>query len=318
MPAPREDAELAMAARLYFIDDLSQKEVAEKMHTTRSNVSRMLTAARQRGVVQIRILDPAGRDDELERELTEHFGLSEALVARFEPGAHAARRAGEIGANWLTDRIREGQSVALSWGTSLQQLVWSVVTDHNVDVEVVQLIGGLSEVSRSPTGQELARELAGRLGAHYRYLHAPAVFDSARVASVFAQERSIAEALDTARHADIALVGIGTVGYGSSEGVLEQMRLSEAEREEFFAADPIGDICARFFDVKGKSLAGAANERVLGISLDELRQIPTVMGVATGREKAPGLLGALRGGLLDVLCCDVAAARAVLELSRRP
>ena len=318
MPAPREDAELATAARLYFLDELSQKEVAERMQTTRSNVSRMLTAARQRGVVQIRILDPAGRDDELERDLLTHFGLSEALVARFEPGAPAARRAGEIGATWLTDRLREGQSIALSWGTSLQKLVWSVVADRTVDVEIVQLVGGLSEVSNSPTGQELVRELAGRLGAHYRYLHAPAVFDNRDLASMFAQERSIAEALETARHADIALVGIGTVGYGSSEGVLEQMRLSEDERTEFFAADPIGDICARFFDIKGQAFTGAANGRVLGITLDELRQIPTVVGVATGREKSPGLLGALRGGLLDVLCCDVAAARAVLELSRRP
>ena len=55
MPPLRDDGDLARAARLYFIEGLSQKEVADKMQTTRSNVSRMLTAARERGVVQIRI-----------------------------------------------------------------------------------------------------------------------------------------------------------------------------------------------------------------------------------------------------------------------
>ena len=317
MPNAREDAELATAARLYFIEELSQKEVAEKLHTTRSNVSRMLTAARQRGVVQIRIMDPAGRDEELEKELVQAFGLSEALVARFEPGAPAGRRAGELAARWLTEEIREGQTIALSWGTSLQQLVWSVVTDRTMDVEIVQLVGGLSEVSSSPTGQELVRELAGRLGAHYRYLHAPAVFEDPELTATFAKERSIAEALKMARDADIALVGVGAVGYGSSESVLEQMRLSATDRDEFLAAGLVGDICSRFFDINGRPYGGAADHRVLGITLNELRKIPTVVGVATGREKAPGLLGAVRGGFLDVLCCDVAAARAVLELSRR-
>jgi len=317
MPPPRENGDLARAARLYFVDGLSQKEVADKMQTTRSNVSRMLTAARERGVVQIRILDSAGRDHDLEEQLMDQFGLPEALVARFEPGSHPARRAGELAAAWLVEKLRDGQKISLSWGTSLQNLVWAVTADHSVDVEILQLVGGLSSVSNAPTGQELLRELALRLGAHYRYLHAPAVLDRPDAVTLLAQEASIAESLEAARHSDIALVGIGSFGHGSSEAVVEQMRLSSTEMAAFHAADLAGDICARFFDRQGRPYLGAANDRILGIDLEELRRIPTVIGVATGREKAPGLAGALNGGLLDVLCCDVAAARAVLELTRR-
>jgi DNA-binding transcriptional regulator LsrR (DeoR family) len=317
MPPPRDDGDLARAARLYFIDGLSQKEVAQEMQTTRSNVSRMLTAARQRGVVQIRILDPAGRDGDLEQQLMEQFGLSDALVARFEPGSPAERRAGELGASWLIDKLRDGQKISLSWGTSLQNLVWSVTADRSVDVEVLQLVGGLSPVSSAPTGQELLRELALRLGAHYRYLHAPAILDRPEAVTLLARENSISESLEAARHSDIALVGIGSFGHGSSEAVVEQMRLSSTELAALHAADLAGDICARFFHHTGRPYLGAANDRILGVDLEELRRIPTVMGIATGREKAPGLAGALRGGFLDVLCCDVTAARAVLELTRR-
>jgi len=317
MPPQRDDGDLARAARLYFIEGLSQKEVAQEMQTTRSNVSRMLTAARLRGVVQIKILDPAGRDGDLEQQLMDQFGLSEALVARFEPGSSTERRAGELGASWLVDKLRDGQRIALSWGTSLQHLVWSVTADRSVDVEVLQLVGGLSPVSTAPTGQELLRELALRLGAHYRYLHAPAVLDRPDAVALLAREQSIAEALEAARHADIALVGIGSFGHGSSEGIVDQMRLAPADLAALHAASLAGYICARFFDHDGRPYLGAANDRILGINLDELRRIPTVVGVATGREKAPGLSGALRGGFLDVLCCDVTAARAVLELTRR-
>ncbi len=317
MPASRENGDLARVARLYFVDGLSQKEVAQRMETTRSNVSRMLTAARERGVVQIKIVDPAGRDTELEAELVGSFGLTEALVARFDPGTPTLRRVGELGAGWLTEKLRDGHTLAVSWGTSLQNLVWSVTADHKVDAEIVQLVGGLSAVSSARTGEELVRELAIRLGAHYRYLHAPAVLDRPEAVTALSSERSIAESLQVARRSNIALVGIGAVGHGSSEGVVEMMRLSPAERAEFNDADPAGDMCARFFDSEGRPILGAADSRVLGISLVELRRIPTVFGVATGREKARGLLGALRGGYLDVLCCDVAAARAVLELAKR-
>lgn len=315
MPPERRDADLGRVARLYYIDGMSQKEIAVAMKTTRSNVSRMLTAAKERGVVQIRILD--FRDNDLERQLLENFGLSEALVARFEPGASSTRRAGELGAGWLVDQLRDGQKLAVSWGRSVQEIVWAVTAERSVDVEIVQLVGGLSPVASSPSGQEIVRELATRLGAHYRYLHAPAVLDRSEAAAALAKDRSIAEALEAARESDLALVGVGAVGHGSSQVILEQMRLSSAEREEFLAADLAGDICGRFFDRQGRAYAGPANDRVVGITLDDLRKIPTVVGVGTGTEKGPALFAALRGGLIDVLCCDVPAARAVLELSRR-
>jgi DNA-binding transcriptional regulator LsrR (DeoR family) len=57
--------------------------------------------------------------------------------------------------------------------------------------------------------------------------------------------------------------------------------------------------------------------RVLAIGLDDLRRIPTVCGVASGPAKAPGILGALRGRVVDVLVCDEIACRAVLSLDER-
>ena len=315
MPSPREDADLARAARLYYIDGLSQKEVAQAMMTTRSNVSRMLTSAKQRGVVQIRIVDTAARDVELETRLTAEFGLSEALVARFEPGTTAARQAGIIGAGWLAERLRDHLTLSISWGSSLQHLVGEVTVAQSLDLEIVQMVGGLSNLPTSRSGHELVRELATRLGATYRYLNAPVVMGRPEGVDAMMGEQSIGEVLEAARRSDIALVGIGAVGQGSSRALVEQLRLSPEERREFDAAHIAGDIAARFYDLAGEPFLGAANDRVLGLTLDELRRVPTVFGIATGRDKASGLVGALRGGLLDVLCCDAAAAQEVLELA---
>jgi DNA-binding transcriptional regulator LsrR (DeoR family) len=318
VPSPREYADLARAARLYYIDGLSQKEVAQSMMTTRSNVSRMLTSAKQRGVVQIRIVDAAARDVALEAQLMSEFGLSEALVARFEPGTRAAQQAGQIGATWLAERLRDNLTLSISWGSSLQYLVGEVSVGQSLDIEVVAMVGGLSNLPTSRSGHELVRELATRLGAKFRYLNAPVILGRPEGVDAMMGEPSIDEVLEAARHSDIALVGIGAAGLGSSRAMVEQMRLSAEEQRELDAADLAGDIAARFYDFNGQPFLGAANDRILGLTLDQLRRIPTVFGIATGRDKAPGLLGALRGGLLDVLCCDVAAARGVLDLARDP
>jgi DNA-binding transcriptional regulator LsrR (DeoR family) len=87
-------------------------------------------------------------------------------------------------------------------------------------------------------------------------------------------------------------------------------------RAAFDACGPVGDVCARFYDLSGREVRSVVAERVLAVTLDDLRAIPTVAGVAAGPEKAMGILGALHGRMVDVLICDQAAARTVLAHDR--
>ena len=298
---------------MYFQDGASQQEIATTLGVSRSNVSRMLTAARQQRIVEIRINDPAGRDADLEAALQTKFGLSDVVVAAFMPGVPALQQVAELSSRWLLDFLSDGQRVALSWGSTLQAMVSSVTAQHRYHVDVVQLVGGLSSVKSLVTGQELVRELAARLGATYRYLHAPALLQSAEAAQALRNERSVMEALDAARCCDVAVVGIGSVGTGSSQALVESLQLTDEERAEFEDQHPVGDVCARFFDQSGRPIRGSVCDRVLAVDLTELSKIPTVVGVVAGAEKAPGVLGALRGQLLDCLICDGAVARRVLR-----
>src|SRR5690349_22946621 len=103
MPAPRDRAALIKAARMYFLDGRSQDAVARALGTSRSNVSRMLTAAQELGIVEIRIHDPAGRASDLERALVQRFGLEQAIVAERakDPGVTPLDRVGQLAWQWL-------------------------------------------------------------------------------------------------------------------------------------------------------------------------------------------------------------------------
>ena len=316
MPPARDPSLLARAARLYFVEDRSQDDIAAVLGTTRSNVSRMLKQARDLGIVEIRIVDPARRDHELEFALRDRFPSVDARVLAVAPDTDVLPGVGRLAVRWLEETLRDGQVVALSWGQTLEAMVQAVDGLSRRDVEVVQLVGGLSSLDSAATGQELVRELSERMGARHRYLHAPALFGSAEALAMLLRERTIAAALDTAKRADIAIVGIGTPGIGSSEALLTALALTPQERAAFDAARPVGDVCGRYYDLAGRGVGGAVGERVLAVTLDDLRAIPTVAGVAAGREKAQGILGALHGRIIDVRVCDQAGARAVLSLDR--
>jgi DNA-binding transcriptional regulator LsrR (DeoR family) len=233
-------------------------------------------------------------------------------VAAFQPGADVQVAAGDLAAQWLDESLRDGLVLGLSWGTSLQAMVSAISVDQPRSVEVVPLVGGLKTAESLVSGQELVRELAGRLGATYRYLHAPALLRSEVARDALLAEPAISEVLARARAADIAMVGIGTVGTGSSNEIVDGLGLSAAERAEFLAAGPVGDACCRFFDQDGRPIRGVVHDRVIALELAELAAIPTVVGVATGVEKAPGVLGAIRGGIVDGLITDAGLALALL------
>ena len=313
MPAPRDRLSLIKAARMYFLDGWSQDDIARAIGTSRSNVSRMLSAARAQGVVEIRVHDQTARAVELEQALGVRFGLKPVRVAAFRPGTDVQAATGDLAARWLDESLPDGAVLGLSWGTSLQAVVSALVAERPRAVEVVPLVGGLKSTESLVASQELVRELAGRLGATYRYLHAPALLRSKAARDALLIEPAIAEALRRARAADIAMVGIGAVGAGSSKEIVDEFGLTAAERAAFLVADPVGDVCCRFYDANGQSVRGAVHDRVIAVELEDLAAIPIVVGVVTGTGKASGVLGAVRGGVLDGLITDAALALALLD-----
>src|SRR5690349_18868428 len=318
MPLPRDPATLLAAARLYYVEGRSQADIAEQLRTSRSNVSRMLSEAQRQGIVEIRIHDPGGRVHALEEEIQGVFGLRDVRVALTAgPGSRADDLVGTQASRLLMDNLKDSMTVALSWGHALQAMVYATTTDlEHTGLNLVQLVGGLSAIRNEISGQELVRELAVRLGAGYRFLHAPATFETAVARDSLLAEPSIADALDTARSADLAVVGIGVPTHGSSAAIVDSLNLSAEEREAFWAARPVGDIAARYYGASGQPIHGAVESRILGVTLEDLMAVPHVIGVAQGRAKVPGVLGALRGHLIDSLVCDEPLARHLLSEAR--
>src|SRR6476619_4799394 len=197
----------------------------------------MLTEAQKLGIVEIRVNDPTGRAYEIEEELRREFALRDVRVAhgRLGGGLRIDEQVGAQAARLLLDNLKDSMTVAMSWGTALQAMVHATVTDQEFhQLTLCQLVGGLSSVRNESSGQELVRELAVRLGASYRFLHAPATLESAASRDALLAEPSISDALAQSAQADLAVVGIGTPLHGSSAAVLDHLALKKKDLKDFW------------------------------------------------------------------------------------
>lgn len=315
MPAPRDTALVVRAARLYYEQGRSQTEVAQELGLSRSNVSRILTQARERGIVEISIHDPDGpprHHPAVEAALKARFSLREAHVvsAPRTPGLEAVARQGAV---VIAERAAQVRSIGVSWGQTVQRVVEQLETVRlRPAPRVLPLVGGHSALDQFESGESVLRVLASRLGARAEMLYAPAVLESATTVSTLRGESSIAAVLEAAAQVELAVVGLGSMGMHSSPHIVEQMALSEQEQAAFLAQRPVGDVCGRFVDAHGVPLGAPTDQRVLAVTFSQLLRIPEVVGVAAGAEKAPGVAGVLRSGAIASLVVDVDLAKELL------
>lgn len=316
MPAPRDTAVIVRAARLYYEQGRSQREVAEELGLSRSNVSRILTQARDRGIVEILIHDPEGpprRDEVLESALRSALGLREAVVVS-APRADGMESVARAGAAILAERAPTVSSIGVSWGQTVQNVVDRLEQQFlRPPPRVLPMVGGHSALDQRESGESVLRVLASRLGARLETLYAPAVLESATAVETLRRESSIGRVLGEAARVELALVGMGSVGVHSSPHLIELMHLDDTEQAAFAAQRPAGDICGRFVDPTGEPLGAPTAQRVLAVTVAELRRIPAVIGVAAGAEKAPGVLAVLRSGTVRTAVLDVELAREILH-----
>lgn len=300
---------------LYYMEGMTQSEIAQRLGFSTAKVNRLLLQAREQGYVTITIKTPFQQLFELEERLKAVFGLQEAIVipALAETGTSPLNALGTIAAEFLLDHLRDGDVLGIGGGAAVNAIVQVLAPTRTYQVEVVPLLGAVQGDIKHDVNY-LGAHLAERLGARGYQLHAPAFVDTREQCETLRSMGPVKEILDIARRANIALVGVGTVDPEVSRFVQFTSLSAEEMRNMAEKHGGVGDINAFIYNMEGQPCAQEYAERVVGLTLAELKNIPYRIGVAATAAKALPLYGALRGGYLQALITDETAARGILEL----
>ena len=305
---PAELIRAAAIARRYYIDGASKIEIAQEYAISRFKVARVLDQARAAGLIRIDIAVPAEIDTELSGALRTAYGLREAIVADTpeESDEELRRHLGRLAAGYLTEVTAEGDVVGLACSRTLHAMTLALAELPRITV--VQLTGvhpgGVEENS-----VELVRRVASLARGPAYPIYAPLLVSDAATAHSLRRQPQVAEAMK--RYGDLtkAVVAIGSWDPPMS---LVRDSLGRSDGERLRKRGVRAEVCAGLLDDAGEPVGDLA-DRVIAISLDQLRKVPEVIVVAGGAKKSAAIRAALRGGFITSLVTDAGVARALLD-----
>ena len=307
----RKASQIRRAAQLYYEQGLNQLQVSKAMGVSRTTVSRLLTDARESGVVTVVLHLPVELDSELSEQLRIALGLRDAVVvAEGHDDEDTRNLVAKAAADFVDSVVEPGDVIAISWGRTLARMVDAFGHRDVAGVEVVQMIGSLGEGDPKIDGPDLARRFAQCFGGTYRYINAPAVVKTATLCEELRQQPQIAATLARSERANIAVTSVGAIN--DPESSLERNGyLSAAERNAYASKGAVGHLLAKILDIDGNGF-DQFNKRVLSIDFEALRSREWSICIGSSRNKGAALLGATRAGCANAVVTDSGAAKQIL------
>lgn len=289
-------------AWLYYVEGLTQAEIADRLGISRVKVVRDLQIGRQTGLVHIRINGRLASCVALERALEKRFGLREAVVVPTPlDEVHLPATLGVALGSWLSDRVSPGQTLGVGWGRTLHWSVRALRRREVPGLTVVSLLGGIGRGSEINM-YETASRVAEALGAQCYYLAAPAFAGSADLRDMLLAQPALQEVLERARRADVAVVSVGSLG---PEATNRRIGLIDAEEARQLAeGGAVGDLLCHFLDAAGRPVDHPLNACAVGLAIGDLARIPARVLASGGPEKVAILRAALAGGYANHLITD--------------
>lgn len=303
------------AARLYYQDELSQQQIADRLGISRTTVSRLLQMARDNHIVRIQVVEPTDVVT-LSDELAQTLGLKRVVVV--EASASRGSSTGETAEHLIEPALRElaalqltkGNIVGVSWGNAVQRIASAPAQIDLTGVELIPVIGGMDETDPRFQTNEIVRLLAEHTNANVNFLHLPARV-SPELRMTLLQDGAIAARLAMWDRLDVALVGIGSIKPYEIDAGPTLLRF---DREHLPGA--VGDIASRYFGFEGDPVIAPEEDSILGITRAQLKKTPSVIAVGAGQAKVEAIVGAARARMINILVTDSPTATAVIKLLR--
>lgn len=295
-------------AKLYYLDKLSQNEIAERLGIGRSSVSRMLTRAMETGVVQITINSSDSIHLELAHRIAKQYGLQDVMIVNSHSEQERTyRKAGEVLAEYLMNHIQRGTILGVSRGRINYYASRTIHNTRGVSVDVVQMMGCTVNTSPKLDSYMLTDAFASRLNGVGYVMPVPLMAKSRHIRDALLLDPLCKNVIEKYPQINVAVMDIHSLRVNLSLEFKESW-LSKADAMQLRDIGAVGSTCGYYFNRKGMPCNVGINDRLIAIDREQLYGIPIRIGAAIGANMLDALLAVLRSGLLNVLVVDEALA----------
>ena len=297
-------------AWMYYVEGLTQNEIADKLGIGRVTVVRNINEAIKQREVKIWIEGEVSECFALEAELKQAFGFKDAVVVP-EPvrPENVTKSIGVAAGMYVSDNLADDVTVGVGWGATLYESLATLAPRELENVQVISLLGGIVQ-ARKFNPAEFAWQFARIMGADCFLFQAPAVVDSPETREALIERCGLKDIFRRAERLDLALLSVGTLAPSST--AFRFNMISDEERAGLLKLGAVGDMLFNFYDRDGRLVDHPVNRRVMSLPIEQLRSVPTRVIASGGSEKVECLLGAIKLVNCNVLITNVATARELI------
>lgn len=301
---------LVEVAQMYYEQDLTQTEIAEKLRVSRPLVSKMLNEAKELGIVTIQVHSTLEGSNTVLNQLRNLYNLRGGVIV---PDANAENVTNQLIASNTLDFILNFSpamvNIGIGWGYIIGMFTKTVETaeiQRKLEVTVFPLIGNSSVSNRDYHSNEIIRVFAEKTGASPLYIHAPAFLESEQEKRLFEESESFKKVEDAWNEMDTAIINVGNYpsvpDYATATRFGDLLNINQA----------VGRMLCSYFDIHG-SIIHSDYDFTIQIPIKKLARCRNVIAVCSVALQPKALVGALRTGLITHVIASESVARKALE-----
>ncbi len=247
---------------------------------------------------------------EAEEDICRSLGLKRVIIVpgNSDQDDSVKRELGRAASRYIRELLRSDSILAVTGGSTLREVAATMPKWHGTsDIVVVPARGGLGE-NVEMQANTIAASIAKKLKGSYRLLHVPDNITKEAM-RLLLEDPHIKELVQEIKAAQILVHGIG-----DARELSENRGDSPDQTEELVNKGAVGEAFGHYF---GKDGTIVKSIHSLGLRLQDLSKIPTVMCVGGGEKKAAAILAVCRNKQEDVLITDQGAAKVIINLLGR-
>lgn len=308
---------IVRCVKMHYEENLKQNEIAERLGISTATVSRIIHYAKEIGIVEFRIHTPYPEEILwLEKELEKKYRIMEVIIADVEASdeGEIKRAIAREAAKYLTRVLKPGMTIGVSSGTTLAEIPRFIENNKNNDYVFVPMVGGNGQYIPRIQTNNIALSFARVFKADAKVLHAPAMVERIENKRMLVEDPGIKSVLNLTESLDLALMGIGSSSLQSTVKMIAEFIKNE-ELAQIRDKGAVADVCNIFIDKDGNGDGFESNERVVGITLENIKSTPVRVGVAGHLSKLDAIHGVVTTKIINVLITDLTVAKALIEMS---
>lgn len=303
---------------MYYVEGLSQQQITEKLNISRPQISRLLSNARAEGIVDITVRDEFADERRYESWLCSTFQLQNAVVIDVGKNNKESmiRMIASSMYELLESTIRDNDVIGVSAGNSIADVSSELRTGLDKKISFVPLIGGIGIDGTRWQANSNARRFADSCKGSCWQLNAPVAVTSEDAYEMLIREPEISKVLDLSKNCSVALTGIGE--FSKDATIIKAGFLSNKEIGELQERGAVASVCCSFLDKQGEAITYAAEGRMVGLSIADLKCVPKVIALSWGSKKVPAIAAVLRGNWINSLVTTLATAKQIADFVDDP